>query len=192
MATKKKVKDIKQELLAGTWRSWYLQFQPKHEGDILIGFFSDGGIGSHPAIIEASMLSAIDNSEDEFNLFIATGSTNVMPEALLAVYSPDVPKSDGWYRDGWYIKGISNSLAQEIIESGGSDVYENYGDNHGNDTVFEKAFGLAEYPYDNSNVQILTVIPNVKLNQVYWSDAPEHSHSYWEPPYKAIPIKSLI
>jgi hypothetical protein len=157
----------------------------KPEGDILIGFFADGGIGSHPAIIESSILPEI-NSREEFNFFQTTESTNVMPEALLAVFSDhaDAPGSNGWY-----IKGISNSLAREIIKLGGSDIYTNQ---DGDDMFSQKAFDLAGYPYDAENVQILSVIPNVSLNTVYWSDAPERSHTYWEPPYEAIPIKDLI
>jgi hypothetical protein len=166
---------------------WIRMNQNKPEGDILIGFFADGGIGSHPAIIESSILPEID-SKQKFNLFQTTESTNVMPEALLAVYS-DSPNAPGSH--GWYIKGISNSLAREIIKLGDSDIYTSQSGD-GDDMASQKAFDLAGYPYDVESVQILSVIPNVSLNTVYWSDAPEHSHSYWEPPYKAIPIESLI
>jgi hypothetical protein len=176
------------ELFEGFNRSpWLMRDTNKPDGKILIGFFADGGIGSHPAIIEASILPEI-NSREEFNFFQTTESTNVMPEALLAVFSdsPDAPGSSGWY-----IKGISNSLAREIIKLGDSDIYTNQS---GEDVLSQKAFDLAGYPYDetNSDVQILSVIPNVSLNTVYWSDAPERSHTYWEPPYKEISIESLI
>jgi hypothetical protein len=171
---------------------WIKVNQNKPEGDILIGFFADGGIGSHPAIIESAILPQID-SKQKFNLFQTTESTNVMPEALLAIFS-DSPDAQG--SDGWYIKGISNSLAREIIKSGDSDVYTNQSGESflRNSTVSQEAFDLAGYPYDHTgtDVQILSVIPNVSLNTVYWSDAPESSHSYWEPPYKAISIESLI
>jgi hypothetical protein len=166
---------------------WLMRDTDKPGGDILIGFFADGGIGSHPAIIESSILPEID-SREEYNLFRTTESTNVMPEALLAVFS-EAPYAPG--SDGWYIKGISNSLAREIIKLGDSDIYTNQS---GDEMLSQKAFDLAGYPYDeaNSDLQILSVIPNVSLNTVYWSDVPERSHSYWEPPYEAIPIKNLI
>ena len=174
------------QLFEQLYRPSWLPPEPKPDGKILIGYFNDGGIGSHPAIIEAGILPEIDKRE-KWNSFDTTESTDVMPEALLAIYS-DAPNTPSF--DGWYIKGISNSLAREIIKLGDSDVYRC----DDKDLFSRKAFDLAGYPYGDprSDVQILTVIPNVSLNKVYWSDNPEDSHGYWEPPYKEISIESLI
>jgi len=174
------------KLFEQLYRPSWLPSENIPDGKILIGYFNDGGYGSHPTIIEAGILPEIDKRE-KWNSFDTTEGTDVMPEALLAVYSD---RDDAPGQNGWYIKGISNSLAREIIKLGDSDVYTN---DDKNPRIAQKAFELAGYPYGNlSDVQILSVIPNVSLNKVYWSDNPESSHGYWEPPYKEISIESLI
>ncbi len=37
----------------------------------------------------------------------------------------------------------------------------------------------------------ITIILNPQPNTVYWSDSPELTHSYWEPPYKPMSLEDL-
>jgi hypothetical protein len=161
--------------------------QEMSEEGILLGFFADGGIGSHPAIIEASMLSAIKNHP--FNLYFETlEKLSEMPESLIAIYS-EGSALPGY--DGWTIKSASNDFANSIISVDGTDMYIK--DDGSPSPETQEAFRLAGIEEGlGKGLTILSVIPNVRINTVYWSDNPEHAHGYWETPYKVIPLAKLL
>lgn len=127
---------------------------------IFVGFAFTGGIGSHPGILKDS---EIEKMYDNFG-FEPLEEVEEIPEALLCIFDDDIL---------WDIRGISNELAQKIIDSGGSDFY------YEGDEGFEEACELAVLK-GNSPVQV-AVIKNIDSNTIYFSHNPEHSHGYWEP-----------
>jgi hypothetical protein len=127
---------------------------------IFVGFAFTGGHGSHPGILTPS---EIEKMYDNFG-FEPLEEVKEIPEALLCIFDDDIL---------WDIRGISNELAQKIIDAGESDFY------YEGDEGFEEACELAVLK-GNSPVQI-AVIKNIDSNTIYFSHNPEHSHGYWEP-----------
>jgi hypothetical protein len=127
---------------------------------IFVGFAFTGGHGSHPGILKDS---EIEKMYDNFG-FEPLEEVKEIPEALLCIFDDDIL---------WDIRGISNELAQKIIDAGESDFY------YEGDEGFEEACELAVLK-GNSPVQI-AVIKNIDSNTIYFSHNPEHSHGYWEP-----------
>jgi hypothetical protein len=127
---------------------------------IFVGFAFTGGHGSHPGILKDS---EIEKMYDNFG-FEPLEEIKEIPEALLCIFDDDIL---------WDIRGISNELAQKIIDSGESDFY------YEGDEGFEEACELAVLK-GNSPVQV-AVIKNIDSNTIYFSHNPEHSHGYWEP-----------
>jgi hypothetical protein len=164
-----------------------------NQGKILVGFFADGGRGSHPAIIEEKEKTKITRHPAGL-YFEETQKLSEMPEALLAIFDDGAAQKGE--SSGWIIKGISNELAGAIISTGGIDIYAS--DNPDS----REAFALAGYEdlldseFDYA-YSILAVIPNVEINTVYWSDNPEAGGGklgtdYWETPYIAKPLDPLL
>jgi|694.fasta_scaffold41434_2 hypothetical protein len=137
---------------------------------IFIGFFATGGIGSHPGIVTQSELEKLHPDY----CFNETEELEEVPEALLCIFDEDIL---------WDIRGISNELAQKIIDSGGSDFY------YEGDEGFKEACELAVLRGD-SPVQV-AVIKNVDLNTIYYSHNPEGSHGYWEPDTENITVEEF-
>ena len=127
---------------------------------IFVGFAFTGGHGSHPGILKDS---EIEKMYDNFG-FEPLEEVKEIPEALLCIFDDDIL---------WDIRGISNELAQKIIDAGESDFY------YEGDEGFEEACELAVLK-GNSPVQV-AVIKNIDSNTIYYSHNPEHSHGYWEP-----------
>lgn len=127
---------------------------------IFIGYFATGGIGSHPGIVTEFELEKLEDSYS----FWETQILEEIPEALLCIFDGNM---------GWDIRGISNELSQEIINTGGSDFY------YEGEEGFEKSCELAGIKGE-SPVQV-AVIKDVTLNTIYYSHNPEVSHGYWEP-----------
>lgn len=128
---------------------------------IFIGFAFTGGHGSHPGILTPS---EIEKMGDDNYGFESLEELSEVPEALLCIFDDDIL---------WDIRGISNELAQKIIDVAGSDLY------YEGDEGFEEACELAVLKGE-STVQV-AVIQGVTLNTIYYSHNPEHSHGYWEP-----------
>lgn len=161
---------------------------------ILVGYFADGGKGSHPAIIKESAKNLINQHPFGSLYFYETEVLSEMPEALLAIFDDSMQHSSSV--NGWIIKGISNELANAIIASGETDIYAS--DNPSSREAFALAGfedlldGKGDYAYS-----ILAVIPNASINTVYWSDNPEGGGGklgtdYWETPYRATPLTRLL
>jgi hypothetical protein len=128
---------------------------------IFLGFAFTGGHGSHPGILTSSEIEKMGNDNFGFEPLEEVEET---PEALLCIFDDDIL---------WDIRGISNELAQKIIDGGGRDFY------YEGDEGFEEACELAVL-VGNSPVQV-AVIKNIDSNTIYFSFNPEHSHGYWEP-----------
>jgi hypothetical protein len=177
-------------------------FMPSKTGGktFLLGYYGEGGIGSHPAVVTESELLrcgfvqqvpahliSSDNTkiwshkDNDFFMFIETSKSPMLPEALLCAYNDDYL---------WDIKGISGSLGKNIVDMIGDDTISSF-DDEGNDEMvnqIEKMTGLPQ----TSDSTIITIIPNPSPNTIYWSDVPEQSHSYWMPPYKAMSLEELV
>lgn len=145
-------------------------------GKIKIGYCGyAGGQGSHPSIFSKYVL---ENFVDEFTEFefSAIVSTNNLPEALICIYSDDQP-------NGWFIQPISSMVASQAMKLMGKNHIDGLwriGEKEGMEIL-----RMVDYKGSSEEIQTLTIIPNPKLNTVYWSDNPEEG-GYWEPPYKEI------
>ena len=157
-------------------------FEEKHigTGKIKIGFCDHaGGHGSHPCIFSKYVL---ENFIDEFTDFgfIATYATDNLPEALICIYG----ESGEDHPDGWFIRPISSMVASEAMKLMGTDHKDGFYENEKQEGM--EILGMVGYKGSISEIETISVIPNPKLNTIYWSDNPEHSHGYWKPPYKEI------
>lgn len=150
------------------------------EGEVLIGFYSDGGIGSHPAIVTPSMEEQIEKNPDQFKNFWPTSFWSSVPEAIICIYNSS---------DEWMIKAIRGSIARSIMDKIGGDHITS----EDNLPLLNEIASMVGYRRSNrSDVTLISVIPKPAINTVYWSDNPESTHGYWEPPYEAIPIEDLL
>jgi hypothetical protein len=128
---------------------------------IFVGFAFTGGHGSHPGILTSSEIEKMGNDNFGFEPLEEVEET---PEALLCIFDDFIL---------WDIRGISNELAQKIIDSGESGFY------YEGDEGFEEACEIAGLN-GNSPIQV-AVIKDIELNTIYFSPNPESSHGYWEP-----------
>lgn len=168
----------------------FIQFQRITESNepVLIGSYSDGGMGSHPGILTASELSRYGfvkdgntwmNKEDDLSVFFVNTVLQSTPEALACIST----------REGnWDFKGISKSLAQKVTGMIGGDTVENWNDEAEDMRQIEKMLGLPKTTYPASGI---TIISNPRLDVVYWSDEPELSGGIWMPPYKIMTLGEL-
>ena len=165
----------------------HLKLFESFNDEILIGFFGDGGIGSHPAIISKLVLSKIEEADCTFE---TTDTGQNLPESLLCIW-------DDTNELGWTIKGISNSLANQINSLNGTDFYypnmdESFMEDSGKQ-LLKSALGSAGYPVKRlRDIRLVCIIRDVKLNTIYWSDNPEETHDIWDAPYKAIPLLKYL
>jgi len=151
------------------------------KNDIHIGFYADGGYGSHPGVITSESAKLLEES------FFTTSLVQEVPEALACMYDD--------YMGVWEIKGITNSLANSIMEIiGGDHITTDQISNYpGEEETVKNAIEMSGMKINpDYDVVSFSVIPNVSLDTIYWSDEPESAHTQWEPPYKAIPVKKLI
>jgi hypothetical protein len=153
---------------------------------VLVGFVGDGGYGSHPTIITPLKLENLDDSYYFFPLL----ELDEIPEALLCIESEE-------NNDLWDFKPISNELAQQIMGISDTDFYSNDEKNSETKQAFEIAgIDLGKIRSGEWNGQkweervfkMFSVIPNIQLNSIYWSENPERTHGYWEPPYTIISL----
>ena len=144
-----------------------------NKGNILLGYFNNGGIGSHPGILTPE---AAAQTGDEF---FVTSEEKSVPQALLCIYN-DMSE--------WDIKGITSSLARSIMDKIGGDHID---DAKGDAGLVAEIANMVGYKQKGNNT-LISIIPNPTIDTIYWSDAPESMHVYWEPPYKAMPIDELI
>jgi hypothetical protein len=175
----------------------------------LIGYYADGGIGSHPAILTESELlrcgfiqevprhlraTSEENAGkfwrhkfDEYKIFFEIRELSSIPGALACAYSDSYE---------WDIRGISKPLGQRIIDMIGGDNITSMDDDEGNLLMDQSDLNKVEdliglQRSDDNRVTLITIILDPTPNVVYWSDAPEDSHSYWMPPYSAMSLDEL-
>ena len=148
-------------------------------GKIKIGYCGyAGGQGSHPSIFSKYVL---ENFVDEFTEFefSAIVSTNNLPEALICIFSEN---NSG---QPWFIQPISSMVASKAMKLMGTDHKDGFYENEYQEGM--EILGMVGYKGSIDQLQTITIIPNPKLNTIYWSDNPE-SGGYWEPPYKEITL----
>ncbi len=163
---------------------------------LLLGYYADGGIGSHPAIFSESELIKLGfiqglppmyqhnplldahfinhwyHKFDEFLCFWCTNQVSSIPDVLVCAFNSDYL---------WNIKGISNSLGQKIIELIGGDSINSMDHKKSLLNRVEKMIELPQSINLEYGSTLITIIPNPTSNTIYWSDEPERSHSYWCP-----------
>jgi hypothetical protein len=167
------------------------------DGPFLIGFYGEGGIGSHPSIFSESYLENSSYSKHEINGikshwdigeggFQETSKSGVLPDALICVFDEDYQ---------WDIKGISKSTAEEVMSIMGGDHASTYDglDPDKIKEIIEMTGVYSGLPLDRKLdfETIISIILNPQPNTVYWSDIPEETHGYWEPPYKPMSLEDL-
>lgn len=170
----------------------FSQFQRITESNepVLIGSYSDGGMGSHPGILTASELSRYGfvkdgntwmQKEDDLSVFFVNTVLQSTPEALACITT---------YGGDWDFKAISKSLAQKFTGMVGDDTIENFGgEAQEKMRQIEKMLGLPKTTYPAGGI---TIISNPRLNVVYWSDEPEQTGGIWMPPYRAMTLDELV
>lgn len=147
---------------------------------VLIGYFADGGRGSHPALVTPEVARELKEA-GVFPYFIPTSSEKGLPQALACVYNDT---------DEWTIKGIPGSLARSVMTLIKGDSIDNSEtENRGLVNEVAKLIGYRES--DDRELTLISIIPDPSINTVYWSEGPE-SGTYWEPPYDAIPVRELM
>lgn len=145
---------------------------------VSLGYFSEGGRGSHPAVMDAEAVAKIKGSGSGADFYV-TETLDSLPQALACVFND---------RSLWSVKGIPSSIANSIMSKIGRQTVDS-----------EQDFGLASEVADelgygklsSGDITLITIIPNPKVNTIYWSDAPEQG-GYWEAPYSAIPASEFI
>lgn len=146
---------------------------------VLLGYYSDGGIGSHPTVVTPEMARAIRDFKD-FRIFVPVSVEPSLPQALVCMLD----------KEGWKIKGVSKNMAETVTNTIGGEHIDSVESGLEEVNKIARMVGFSESQDDFS--VIITVIMTPSINTVYWSDAPEQTHSYWQPPYEAIPIEELI
>ena len=153
---------------------------------VLVGFVLAGNFNSHPTIITPSKLKNIPKN---YNSFFPL-ELDEIPEALLCIQEQESGEL-------WDFKPISNELAQKIMGVSGTDFYSNDEENSETEQAFEIAgidlgkMRSGEWngqKWEERVLKMFSVIPNIQLNSIYWSDNPERTHGYWEPPYTIISL----
>lgn len=183
------------------------KIQIEQNETLLIGYYSDGGIGSHPAIFSKAELIKLGFIEglppryqynplldahfihhwyhkfDELSCFWCTDYVSSIPDGLACAFNSDYL---------WKIKGISNSLGRKIIKLIGGDSINSMSHKKNLLNYVEKMVELPPSINLEYGVTLITIIPNPTPNTVYWSDEIEKCHSYWQPPYKPISLEEII
>lgn len=147
-------------------------------GEISIGFVGTGGIGSHPAVLSKSEKDKIE-SEGGDVYFVQTDSSNSVPDALACVFNDT---------DEWNIKAISSSTAKAAMKMIGGNHIDTDQDPSLTNRV---ARAIGYRPTSGGDTTLITIIPNPKIDTVYWSDAPEEEHGYWKPPFRPMTISEV-
>jgi hypothetical protein len=155
--------------------------------DILIGWFANGGHGCHPGLITSSMLRIIQNSikpDDSDYWWETLAEENKIPDALICFYEQDAEIETR-------VEGIDSKIANSIMSIFDGDHMSTYDEDDMLDDdkllLVNKALIMAGFIEDGEEDDIMgsvSIIPNPKINNIYWSDVPDQNHSPWEPPYK--------
>jgi hypothetical protein len=172
-------------------------------GPFLIGYYGEGGIGSHPAIFTEShliesgwsnklpshLIAATADTDskswtgtNDFQNFFVTDETPTLPEALICAFDENAL---------WDIKGISRSAGQRIMKMIGGDTIDGFDANNKGmvDEIVLDTGVFSEIPKENLGDKMITIILDPRPNTIYWSEVPEATHGYWEPPYEPVSLK---
>ncbi len=156
-------------------------FNSSTPNKVMLGFYADGGYGSHPGILTKEMYDKFEENQSmkfpNHKYFEVTEELDFVPD-YLACYFDDYT--------GWDITGVSESQVSKVRE------YEIEDGINSEDPEFKMAANsLGFEDSSKNNFKMLFVLPS-ELNNIYWSDNPEQTHGYWEPPYELIPIEELF
>lgn len=146
--------------------------------EVLLGFYTEGGIGSHPAVFSPEV--AMKMKELGLNFYV-TSKEKELPKFLACIFNDNAQ---------WDIKGIPHQIARSIEQHSSEGYVSTAKDSL---ELVNKIENMLGYPKSNKfSDTIITIIPNPRLNTIYWSNAPEDEHSYWKPPYYGISAEDKI
>lgn len=166
-------------------------------GQIQIGSYSDGGHGSHIAILDRSGADFIrrKSMEDEFIEFIPVISVNSVPEALLYILDYNTGESPKRFESnpsGWNFYPLTK---REAMEFGGESSYicstadMDTGSSlsvRPTDPTIQRMLSATGYDPISSHGDVsfsIGIIFDPKPNTIYWSDGPDASYGYnWANP----------
>lgn len=155
-------------------------------GKYLLGFFADGGIGSHPGILTDAVLiengftkSPSQNPYGHSDWF-HKGDDYIRFHVMSGL--DHVPQATAWrMTDGiWHVSEVPLPEAEEVATSFGTDIYP---DMPGFQTAVDlmtahTSSGGKKLPI--SDPEVVNFILRPRANVIYWSDEPEKTHGYWE------------
>jgi len=153
----------------------------------LLGYFADGGHGSHPGILTADVLLKNGFTPNaEANYYGNETWTNESAGIFAVIEVLDhVPEAIGLSMDTvegmWNFKEVPTESAEMIISRTGMDtVYQE-------DSEFSKAVSLIGWrpsanhlKYKITEPDAVSFIINPQPNFIYWSENPEMAHGYWQ------------
>ena len=190
----------------------------QEKGPFLIGYYGEGGIGSHPAIFTKEHLKEFGFRNEnppgfvpvpDTKAWVGPGGgvlrplleTQTCPDSLLCGFEP-LP--------GWDIKPIfDSSTSQKIMEiidefgridpSMKNQDYMEESDLMYDEEEQEKISELFDRLSAMTGVlkgarrgeRSVSLIYGVSPNTIYWSPNPEETHGYWKPPYDALSLEDL-
>jgi hypothetical protein len=180
---------------------YYPAGDPHHSSPVLIGYYAESGMGSHPTVVTEEELLRLGFEKspggvaefwsygpDPDLYFIVTSKSESLPDALACLYNSNYE---------WDIRGISSSVAEKAMKMMDGDYisYSPYGFGNNFDmgliNSLESMIGVTNLTTKRDDTQ-LTIISGPKINTVYWSDEPEMKHTYWMPPYRAMKLQDLV
>jgi hypothetical protein len=149
-------------------------------GKYQLGYFSEGGYGSHPGILTEDdlikngfvyrdnplfiNLKSWVNQKDDFKTFTVIDTMNIIPGAISLIFE------DGM----WNYSEVPVAEAERLIsEIGGDTVYPRDG------ALYDEALSVIGFSGSNQPESISFIV-GPKPGFIYWSDNPEETHGYWE------------
>lgn len=175
--------------------------EPMVSAPYFLGYYGEGGFGSHPAIFTPAELARVGWTKgpssqaktmffysDENAQRVWSHPSDGLTNFHIIQELPSVPDAVCcWLEDGfWRMKPVDLEQASAIVqESGGDTIYRD-------EPLFPRACELAAIKGDAEDLLIAAIsfILTPKSGHVYWSDNPESTHGYWENG-KAIPVSEL-
>lgn len=146
------------------------EFSQSGPEKILIGYYGEGGYGSHPGILTKEMYDKFEENQSlkhpRYKSFDITQELDYVPDYLACYLDDD---------RGWQIVGVSKSQVSKFNKDiEGSEIDKD-------NPRFKEIANSLGIEVDNTDIKYLYIIPVEGVNKIYWSDAPESTHGYWEP-----------
>ena len=172
-------------------------FDPvQNPNQLLLGYYGDGGHGSHPALLTSGELSRCGFVQGKTSpMFIYPDGTAQRVWGLdsdpftnfhvVRQLSSPPPAICCYLTDGgWEMMPIDREEAEQLVGEADSDTI------HSDSPLFPQAMTLAELDPADSVTAISFIVSPI-VNAVYWSTNPEASHGVWQDG-KPTPLQNLV